>query len=340
VSSGADAFLAEHAGAIAAAASRIVGHVRRTPALPADEVAAATMVKPELLQPTGSFKVRGAFNAALRLREVSPGTSGVLTVSSGNHGQAVALAAGSLGLPCTVVMPEGSNPVKVAAVRALGAAVLSEGVTAANREQRVLEERERTGWALIHPFDDWDTIHGQGTIGLELLADIDDLGMVVCPVGGGGLISGCALAIKAARPAVRVVGVEPELAADAAASRRSGRHERLAAAPATIADGLRSMSLGERPFEVIVQRALVDELLTVSETDIEAAMVATWTLLHLVVEPSGAVPLAALLAGRLPKPLPGTRTALVLSGGNVDPVLAARLLAAHSAGHVTGGSAP
>ena len=186
MSSGADAFLAEHAGAIAAAASRIVGHVRRTPALPADEVAAAAVVKPELLQPTGSFKVRGAFNAALRLREVSPGTAGVLTVSSGNHGQAVALAARSLGLPCEVVMPEGSNPVKVAAVRALGAAVVSEGVTAANREQRVLEERERTGWALIHPFDDWDTIHGQGTIGLELLADVEDLGMVVCPVGGAG----------------------------------------------------------------------------------------------------------------------------------------------------------
>jgi len=161
MSSGADSFLAEHAGAVAAAASRIVGHVRRTPVLPADAIAAATVVKPELLQPTGSFKVRGAFNAALRLRQDSPATPGLLTVSSGNHGQAVALAARSLGLPCTVVMPEGSNPVKVAAVRALGATVVSEGVTAANREQRVLEVQERTGLALIHPYDDWDTIHGQ-----------------------------------------------------------------------------------------------------------------------------------------------------------------------------------
>ena len=149
-------------------------------------------------------------------------------------------------------MPEGSNPVKVAAVRALGATVVSDGVTAANREERVLALQERTGLALIHPFDAWDTIHGQGTIGLELLEDVPDLGLLIAPVGGGGLVSGCALAVKAARPEVRVVGVEPELAADAAASRRSGRHERLATASATIADGLRSMSVGKRGFEVIV----------------------------------------------------------------------------------------
>ena len=340
MSSGTDAYLAEHAGAIAAAASRIVGHVRRTPALPADDIAAGLVVKPELLQPTGSFKVRGAFNAALRLGELTPGTPGLLTVSSGNHGQAVALAARSLELPCEVVMPENSNPVKVAAVRALGAVVVSDGVTAANREQRADEERERTGWPLIHPHDDWDTIHGQGTVGLELLADLEELGMVVCPVGGGGLISGCALAVKAARPAVRVIGVEPELAADAAASRRSGLHERLAEPSTTIADGLRSMSLGERGFEVIVGKGLVDDLVTVSEAEIERAMLAAWSRLHLVVEPSGAVGLAALLAGRLPAAPAGSRIALVLSGGNVDPLLAARLLAAPAAGLDTGGSAP
>jgi threonine dehydratase len=340
VSRGADPFLPEHAEAIAVAAARITGHVRRTPALPADEIARDAMVKPELLQPTGSFKVRGAFNAILRLRERTPEAPGVMTVSSGNHGQAVALAARRLGLACTVVMPEDSNPVKVAAVRGLGATVVSEGVTAANREERAREVQERTGLVLVHPFDDWDTIHGQGTIGPELLDDVPDLGMVVCPVGGGGLISGCALAVKAARPEVLIVGVEPELAADAVASRRSRRHERLAAPSATIADGLRSMSLGERTFEVIVTRALVDDLVTVSEAEIEAAMVTAWTVLHLVVEPSGAVPLAALLAGRLPASPAGSRPVLVLSGGNVDPVLAARLLAAHSAGHVTGGSAP
>jgi len=346
-SRGADtaAFVAEHVTAIRAAAERIAGHVLRTPVLPADGIAPATVVKPELLQPTGSFKDRGAFNAVLSLVEAPPGVrrshpSGVITVSSGNHGQAVALAARTLGLPCTVVMPEGSNPVKVAAVRALGATVVSEGVTGANREERARELQERTGLAMVHPFDAWDTIHGQGTIGLELLDDMPDLGVLLCPIGGGGLISGCAIALKSTRPEIRVIGVEPELAADAAASRRSGRHERLAVAPATIADGLRSMSLGERGFEVIVARGLVDDVVTVSEAEIEDAMLAAWTRLHLVVEPSGAVGLAALLSGRLAPPPAGARVAVVLSGGNVDPVLAARLLAGHRKGPGTGGSAP
>ena len=334
------AFLREHAREIATAASRIAGHVRRTPTLPADEIAAGVSVKPEMLQPTGSFKVRGAFNAALSLLGSSPDARGVITVSSGNHGQAVALAARSLGLDCTVVMPEGSNPIKVAAVRALGARVVSEGVTGANREERARELQERTGLAMIHPFDAWDTIHGQGTIGLELLDDLVDLGTVVCPVGGGGLISGCAIAVKAARPHVRVIGVEPELAADATASARSGRHERLAAPPATIADGLRSLSIGDRGFEVIVQRRLVDALVTVTEAEIEQAMLAVWSRLHLVVEPSGAVGVAALMAGRIPPSPAGSRIAMVLSGGNVDPALAARLFAAHAAGLATGGSAP
>jgi threonine dehydratase len=334
------AFLREHAREIATAASRIAGHVRRTPTLPADEIAPGVSVKPEMLQPTGSFKVRGAFNAALSLLGSSPDARGVITVSSGNHGQAVALAARSLGLDCTVVMPEGSNPIKVAAVRALGARVVSEGVTGANREERARELQERTGLAMIHPFDAWDTIHGQGTIGLELLDDLADLGTVVCPVGGGGLISGCAIAVKAARPHVRVIGVEPELAADATASARSGRHERLAAPPATIADGLRSLSIGDRGFEVIVQRRLVDALVTVTEAEIEQAMLAVWSRLHLVVEPSGAVGVAALMAGRIPPSPPGSRIAMVLSGGNVDPALAARLFAAHAAGLATGGSAP
>jgi threonine dehydratase len=333
-------FVTEHAAEIVAAASRIAGHVCRTPALPAEEIAAGLVVKPEMLQPTGSFKVRGAFNATLCLRQRSPETRGVITVSSGNHGQAVALAARTLGLDCTVVMPQGSNPAKVAAVRALGATVVSEGVTGANREERAQELQERTGLAMIHPFDAWDTIHGQGTIGLELLYDISDLGTLVCPVGGGGLISGCAIAVKASHPEVHVIGVEPELAADAAASARSGRHERLATPPATIADGLRSMSLGDRGFEVIVRQGLVDGVVTVTEAEIESAMIAIWTRLRLVVEPSGAVGVAALLARRIPSSPAGSRTAVVLSGGNVDPTLAARLLAAHAADPATGGSAP
>jgi threonine dehydratase len=334
------AFVIEHAGAIAQAASRISGHVLRTPTLPAGALGAGIVVKPEMLQATGSFKVRGAFNACLSLRSRVPDARGVITVSSGNHGQAVALAARDLGFACTVVMPEGSNPVKVAAVRALGATVVSEGVTGDNREERARELQERTGLVMIHPFDAWDTIHGQGTIGLELLEDISDLGTLVCPVGGGGLISGCAIAVKASQADFQVIGVEPALAADAAASWRSGRHERLAASPATIADGLRSLSIGDRGFEVMVRCRLVDEVMTVTEAEIEQAMLAIWTQLHLVVEPSGAVGVAALLAGRIPPSPAGSRTAIVLSGGNVDPVLAARLLAAHTAAPATGGSAP
>jgi threonine dehydratase len=320
------AFLGQHLAAVREAATRIEGHVRHTPILPGEDVAAGLALKPELLQPTGSFKVRGAFNAMLSLLEREPSPPGVMTVSSGNHGQAVALAARRLGLRCLVLMPETSNPAKVAAVRSLGAEVATRGITGENREQRALEVQRETGLALIHPFDAWETIHGQATIGLEVLGDVPDLGMVVTPVGGGGMISGCAMAIKAIRPEVLLVGVEPELAADAAASRRSGRHERLDAAPATIADGLRSLTLGDRCFEVIVERGLVDDLVTVTEGEIEAAMGVAWQRLHLVVEPSGAVPLAALLAGRLPAVPRGGRTVLVLSGGNVDPRDAARVL--------------
>jgi threonine dehydratase len=299
--------------------------VRHPPALPGDDLLPGLVLKPELLQPTGSFKVRGAFNAVLSLLEVGPPPPGIIAVSSGNHGQAVALAARSCGLPCTVVMPADSAPQKMAAVRALGARVVSEGVTGSNREERVRELRDRTGYALVHPFDAWEVIHGQGTVGLEIAADLPSLATLLCPIGGGGLISGCALAVKALRPDVRVVGVEPELAGDAAASRRSGRRERLAAPPATIADGLRSMAIGERGFEVIVERAMVDDIVTVSEAEIKEATLACWTRLHLAAEPSGATALAALLAGRIP-PAPHGTTAVVISGGNADPAWMASAL--------------
>ncbi|MGA8015375.1 MAG: threonine/serine dehydratase [Candidatus Dormiibacterota bacterium] len=333
-------FLDEHLVAIRAARSRVGPHVLHTPALPADHVLPGLVLKPELLQPTGSFKVRGAFNAVLSLREREPGIGGVIAVSSGNHGQAVALAARATGLRCVVVMPEESNPVKMAGVRALGAEVVSQGVTGANREQRVRELQEQTGLALIHPFDSWDVIHGQGTAGLELAEDVAELGTVICPVGGGGLISGCALVLRGLGTAVRLVGVEPELAGDAAASRRSGRRERLAEPPKTIADGLRSMSLGERSFEVIVERGLVDEIVTVSEAEIEAATLAAWTRLHLTAEPSGAVGLAALLSGRVAPDPAGSRIAIVLTGGNVDPALMVRLFSGGAAREPGGGSSP
>lgn len=318
-------WLSSHRRAVEMAAATIAGHVRRTPVLEAD-AGGAVLLKPECLQRTGSFKVRGAFNAVLRLVGAVPDVAGVIAVSSGNHAQAVALAARSVGLPAVVVMPEGSNPAKVAATRALGAEVISDGVIGENREAVVRELAETRGLALIHPFDDWDVAHGQGTALLELLTERPDVGVVAVPVGGGGLVSGCAVVAASAADPVRVVGVEPALADDAARSLRAGRRVRLESVPATVADGVRSLALGDVATEVILERRLVDDIVTVGEAEIVNAVMVALRELHLVVEPSGALPLAAHLAGRLPAPAPGRSTALLLSGGNVDPALLHRLL--------------
>ena len=320
-------WLSAHRRGVESAAATIVGHVRRTPVLEVD-VAGPVLLKPECLQRTGSFKARGAFNAVLRLVAATPDLAGVVAVSSGNHAQAVALAARSAGLPAVVVMPEGSNPVKVAATRALGAVVVSEGVSGENREVVVRELAATRGLALVHPFDDWDVVHGQGTAVLELLADRAEVGVVAVPVGGGGLISGSAVVAASATPRVRVIGVEPLLADDAARSLRAGRRLRLDAVPATIADGVRSLALGDIAAEVVLERGMVEDVVTVTEAEIEAAVSVALRDLHLVVEPSGALALAAQLAGRLPPPPSGRSTALLLSGGNVDPALLARLLGA------------
>src|SRR5437868_12715069 len=207
-----------HLREIEAAAERIRPHVRRTPALTTD-LDPRLVLKPECFQVTGSFKVRGAFNAVLRL---PAGTSGVMTASSGNHAQAVALAARTAGIPARILIPADGNPAKIAATRAFGAEVVSEGVTFSNRDQRLREELDRSGFTLVHGYDDWDVIHGQGTGALGLLEDVPDLDLVACPVGGGGQISGWALAVKALRPEVRLIGVEPERADDAYRSFKTG----------------------------------------------------------------------------------------------------------------------
>ena len=322
-----DPWLRSHGDAVAAAAVAIAPHVRRTPVLEATP-GGPTLLKPESLQRTGSFKVRGAFNAVLRVASATSGLRGVIAVSSGNHGQAVALAARTAGLSAVVVMPEGSNPAKLAATRALGAEVISEGVSGENREAVVRRLAAERGLALIHPFDDWDVAHGQGTALLELLADRPDVGLVAVPVGGGGLISGCAVVAASAPRPVQVIGVEPALADDAARSLRAGRRVGLEAVPATLADGVRSLALGDVAAEVILERGLVADIVTVAEAEIEQAMAVAALQLHLVVEPSGALALAAHLAGRLPAPPPGRSTALLLSGGNVDPVVLRRVLGA------------
>jgi threonine dehydratase len=296
--------------------------VRRTPVLTTD-LDPDLRLKPESFQVTGAFKPRGAFNAVLSMLERGTRPLGVIAVSSGNHAQGVALAAATVGLPALILIPEGSNPAKVAATRALGAEVIQEGITFANREQRMRELKEELGYLLIHPFDDWDVIHGAGTVVRELLEDEPDLEVIVTPVGGGGLLSGSAISAKSHRPSIKVIGVEPAAADDAYQSWKSGHIVTLPASPTTIADGVRTVAIGTRTFEVMFANRLVDEIVTVTEEEIANAVKVAWSRLHLALEPTGTLPLAAYLAGKLPK----GRTGLVFSGGNADLSTVATLLA-------------
>jgi len=314
-------YLEEHAALVRQAAQRIRRHVRRTPVLVTD-LDADLRLKPECFQVTGSFKPRGAFNAILSLVESPHRPAGVAAVSSGNHAQAVALAARSVGLPALILIPEDANPAKVAATRALGAEVVQDGITFANREERLREVVAERGLAVVHPFDDWNVIHGQGTVALELLEDAPDLEVVVTPVGGGGLLSGTAITAKRRSPAIRVIGVEPAQADDAFQSWKAGAIRRLAASPATLADGVRTTAIGERNFEVMFAHRLVDEIVTVTEDEIAEGLCAAWSRLHLALEPTGALPLAAYLSGKLP----AGRKGLILSGGNADLNTVAKLL--------------
>jgi threonine dehydratase len=246
----------------------------------------------------------------------------VIAVSSGNHAQAVALAAATVGLPALVLIPEDANPAKVAATRALGAEVIQDGITFANREQRLHEEMAARGLTLVHPFDDWDVIHGQGTAAKELLEDEPDLRVIAAPVGGGGLLSGTAISAKSHNKALHVIGVEPAVADDAFRSWRSGSIQKLDAAPKTLADGVRTTSIGTRTFEVMFAKGLVDEIVTVTEEEIAGAVRVAWSRLHLALEPTGALPLAAYLSGKLH----GGRTGLILTGGNANLETVATLL--------------
>jgi threonine dehydratase len=290
---------------IRGAAERIKPVAVRTPLVPMGEA----WVKPESLQRVGSFKIRGAYNAVAELRP-----EGVVTHSSGNHGQALAYAAKQFGVPCVVVVPEGTPEVKAEAIKSHGAELVvvppDQRVIGA---QKVADER---GLTLIPPYDHPAVIAGQGTIGLEIVADLPDVEVVVVPVSGGGLASGIAVAVKALLPQATVIGVEPELAADAAESLAAGHVVPWAPARTfrTIADGLRA-DLSELTFHHL--REYLDEIVTVSEDEIRAAMGHLARSARLVAEPSGAVATAAYLAGRVP----AGRTVMVLSGGNVAPEL-------------------
>jgi threonine dehydratase len=299
---------------VVAAAARIGPHVVRTPVMRSAafdaRAQAQVFFKCENLQTGGAFKYRGAMNAVLQLDPSA--TPRVITHSSGNHGNALALAARARGMRAIVIVPRDSPRSKIANIEAAGARVelCDPGLPA--REKRLAEVMRSDPGELVHPFDDSRIIAGQGTAVLELLADVPDLQVVSTPVGGGGLIGGSALAAKALNPAICVVGAEPEQADDAFQSFRSGER-RAVVMPNTIADGLRA-SIGVRNFQLL--RSHVDDVVTVSEAQIMEAMRIVMNDLKLLIEPSSAVPVAAALAGKLGAP--GQRIGIVLSGGNVD----------------------
>lgn len=301
------------------ARARIREHVHRTPVHTCSSLDHLTgcrlYLKCENFQKTGAFKFRGATNAVFSLEE-DEARRGVVTHSSGNHGAALACAARARGIPATVVMPENAPEVKQAAVRGYGATIRFCAPTLEARERTARDVLRETGGVLIHPYNDERIICGQATAALELLEEIDDLDAVLAPVGGGGLLSGTLLAVKTgpARRRIRVVACEPERVDDAYRSWKSGSIVPVETTD-TIADGLRT-SLGDKTFAII--RELVDEIALASE---ERIIEATWHLIErakLVVEPSGAVPLAVLLEGTTDVSLRGKKVGLILSGGNVD----------------------
>lgn len=312
--------------AIRAAAERIANVAVKTPLVRAyfPDVPAQIWLKAESLQPIGSFKLRGAANKILQLTpdEIS---RGVITYSSGNHAQGVAYAARQVGAKAVIVMPSNAPAIKRAATLALGAEVVDVGVASSERLAKAEELVREHGYVVIPPYDDEQIITGQATCGLEIVESLPDVDLVLAPVSGGGLLSGVATAVKRLSPKTKVFGVEPELAADATESYRTGK---LTTWPAeltsrTIADGLRTQSVGVRNFAHI--QAFVDGIITVTEAEIRSAVRAIVGQARIVPEPSGAVSSAALLFHRAK--LPAFKTAVaVVSGGNVDPVLLAEVL--------------
>ncbi len=300
---------------IRAAHERIRDKINRTPVMTSEtldsQASARLFFKCENLQKVGAFKARGATNAVFCLTE-DEARRGVATHSSGNHAAAVSRAAKLRGIPAYIVIPNNAPKVKQAAVSRYGGKITLCEPTLQAREataERIIAE---TGAQLIHPYNDLRVMAGQGTSAIELLEDVPDLDIVLCPLGGGGNLSGMAVAAKAIKPGIRVLGIEPQGADDAARSFRAG-HIVPMVNPQTIADGLRS-SLGDQTFAEIRQH--VDDVVTVSEASIVKAMRMLWEVMKLVVEPSGAVAFAALLEDQLS--VKGKRVGLLLSGGNVD----------------------
>src|ERR1700704_5278275 len=300
--------------AIRAAHRRIRPHIHRTPVLTSsrlnDASGACLFFKCENFQKGGAFKARGATNAVFSLDDPAA-RRGVATHSSGNHGSAVARAAKLRGIPAHIVMPSNSAKVKVRAVESYGAQIVFCEPTQAAREAACADVIAKTGATLIHSFENEDVMAGQGTVAIELLEDVD-VDHVLCPVGGGGLLCGTAVAAKTLRPKIKVIAVEPANADDAAQSFHAGKLMRLDK-PNTIADGLRT-NVGAPNF-AIIQR-YVDDIVTVREESIVAAMRTIWETMKMIVEPSAAVPYAAIIENKID--VREKRVGIIVSGGNVD----------------------
>jgi threonine dehydratase len=308
---------------IQAARTRLDSIVIRTPLIPLANSGGRLHLKPENLQPIGAFKIRGAYNKIASLTNEER-ARGVVTYSSGNHAQGVAYAARALETKAVIVMPGAAPAVKRAATVALGAELILVGPSGVERMAKAEELAAKYGYIMIPPYDDEQIIAGQGTIGLEIIEDLPEVDLVLVPVGGGGLISGISTAIKSLKPEVKVIGVEPEVAGDARASLRAGHIVKLPAeqVSATAADGLRAMYVGTITFEHI--RRYVDDIVTVSEKEIDEAVRILARNPQTVAEPSGAVAPAAWLFHR--DSLPRSNAAVaVISGGNIDPEILQRL---------------
>ena len=312
------------------AAQRLAGVAHRTPVLTSrtfdERTGARIHLKAECFQRGGAFKFRGAYNKISSLDEDAL-RRGVLAYSSGNHAQAVALAAGLLGTHATIVMPEDAPVAKLDATRGYGADVIPYDRWTENRDEIGARLAQERGLELVPPYDDPLVVAGQGTVALELLEEAPELDLLLAPVSGGGLIAGCATAAKARRPSIRVVGVEPEAGNDTQRSLAAGERVRIDV-PRTIADGLQVAEPGELTFAI--NERLVDEVVTVTDDEIVDAMVFLFDRLKVVVEPSGAVGVAAVLSGKLDAR--DRSVGLVLSGGNVGAARFAELVATRSAG--------
>src|ERR1700683_3190737 len=305
---------------IRSAQARLNGIALRTRLIDFDHRESDTrrlFLKPENQQPIGAFKLRGAYNKIASLGQEDR-KRGVITYSSGNHAQGVAYAARALGVKAVIVMPENAPAIKREATAALGAEIAFVGPGSAERQSKAEELAAQRGYVIVPPYNDMQIIAGQGTIGLEILEDLPEVETVFAPVGGGGMISGVATALKLSKPSVKVIGVEPELAGDAQASLRAGKIIQFAADKVvrTIADGLRTQSIGPINFEHI--RRYVDDIVTVSEAEIREAVRLLAANPNTVAEPSGAVSVAGFLFHR--EQLPKTKiNVAIISGGNIDP---------------------